>query len=94
MKMRSISLKKDKKGALSLGAVPGAVQTLVIIGIFLAVGALVLAGVKAQTTAGSNAENVTADAESSLVSIGDFMSLIGLIVAAAVILGLVFVIGR
>lgn len=85
---------RGKKGALNLTEVPGAVQTLVVIGIFLAVGALVLAGVKDQTTADSNAYNVTEDAEGGLTSIGDFMSLIGLIVAAAVILGLVFVIGR
>ena len=86
MKLKSrTSLKKDKRGVLSLASVPGAIQTLVIIGIFLAVGALVLAGVKDQTTAGSNAHNVTTDAEGSLTSMGDFMSLIGLIVAAAVI---------
>ena len=51
------------------------------VGIFLAVGALILAGVKDQTTAGTNAFNVTEDAESGLVSLGDFQSLIGLVVA-------------
>lgn len=79
--------------AMRLTEVPAAVQTLVIIGIFLAVGALILSGVQDQTTADSSAYNVTADAMSGLESIGDFQSLIGLVVAAAVILGLVFVIG-
>jgi len=79
--------------AMRLTEVPAAVQTLVIIGIFLAVGALILSGVQDQTVTGSDAFNVTGDAMDGLSSIGDFQSLIGLVVAAAVILGLVFVIG-
>jgi hypothetical protein len=92
--MKLSSLSKHKKGSLTLGSVPGAVQTLVVIGIFLAVGALVLEGVGDQTVADSNASIVVDDATSSLLAVGDFMGLIGLIIAAAVILGLVFVIGR
>jgi len=79
--------------AMRLSEVPAAVQTLVVIGIFLAVGALILAGVQDQTTANSTAYNVTEDALGGLASLGDFQSLIGLVIAAAVILGLVFVIG-
>jgi hypothetical protein len=89
MKIQPLS----KKGQLSLGQVPNAVQLLVVIAIFLAVGALILAGVKDQTTENTNAYNITEDAESGLVALGDFQSLIGLVIAAAVILGLVALIG-
>jgi|TARA_Y100000296_G_scaffold8197_1_gene9715 hypothetical protein len=83
----------NKKGQMSLGQVPNAVQLLVIIGIFLAVGAMILEGVKDQTTTGSNAYNTTEDAEGGLGTLGDFQGLIALVVAAAVILGLVALIG-
>lgn len=66
---------QSKKGQMSLGQVPNAVQLLVVIGIFLAVGAMILDGVKTNTTAGSNAFNITEDAESGLISMGNFQSL-------------------
>lgn len=86
---------RGKKGQLSLGQVPGAVQLLIVITIFLAIGALILAGVEDQTDGDVTdpAWNVTIDGLAGLQSLGDFQGLIGIVIAAAVILGLVALIG-
>tara|TARA_Y100000310_G_scaffold183969_1_gene184125 strand:- start:398 stop:676 length:279 start_codon:yes stop_codon:yes gene_type:complete len=85
----------NKKGQMSLGQVPGAVQLLVVIAIFLAVGALIVQSVQDNDAIedGSTAYNVTDSGLSGLESLGDFQSLIAIVIAAAVVLGLVALIG-
>ena len=85
----------NKKGQMSLGQVPGAVQLLVVIAIFLAVGALIVQSVQDNDAiaAGSTAFNVTSSGLAGLESLGDFQSLIAIVIAAAVVLGLVALIG-
>ena len=85
----------NKKGQMSLGQVPGAVQLLVVIAIFLAVGALIVQSVQDNDAIadGSTAFNVTSSGLAGLESLGDFQSLIAIVIAAAVVLGLVALIG-
>lgn len=85
----------NKKGQMSLGQVPGAVQLLVVIAIFLAVGALIVQSVQDNDAiaVGSTAFNVTSSGLAGLESLGDFQSLIAIVIAAAVVLGLVALIG-
>lgn len=87
---------KSKKGQMTLSQVPNAVQLLVIIGIFLAVGALIVQEVQDQDSIrglNNTAFNVTEGALEGLASLGDFQSLFGIVIAAAVVLGLVALIG-
>lgn len=80
---------KNKRGVLSLGDVQGAVITLVIIGIVLTISLLVMAELSTQSTAGSFARNATTEAEQGIGTVADFQSIFGIVIAAAVVLGLV-----
>ena len=81
--------KMNKRGVLSLGDVQGAVIALVVIGIILTVSLLVLTELETQSTAGTFARNATVEAEQGLDTIASFQSIFGIVVAAAVVLGLV-----
>lgn len=86
--------KMDKKGLVRIGEVPGVVILLITIGIFLAVGAIILTEVQSTdvVTTGDDAYNATDDALSGLDTLSSFQTVIAVVVAAAVILGIVFLI--
>ena len=82
------ALGKDKRG-LGIGDLPNLVMILVVAIIFLGVGLLVLDKFHGQLTVGSEAEKAT---NASIVGIGDFsdwIPTIVVVVAAAIILGLI-----
>lgn len=84
-----MQITKSKKGVLSLGDVQGAVISLVVIGIVLTISLLVMAELEGQSTAGTFARNATTEAEEGLDTVASFQSIFGIVVAAAVVLGLV-----
>lgn len=91
-------LMKDKKGAVRINDVPGIIIILVSIGIFLAVGAIIVTEIRDNDIVDPNdtnatyAYNVTEDALSGLDTVSSFQTVIAVVVAAAVILGVVFLI--
>lgn len=78
-------LMKDKKG-LSLGDMYPAVLTIVLIGIVLGVGLYVLNQVEANITGGSSEINTTITGLGGLAS---WIAVIVVVIAAAVVLGIV-----
>jgi len=81
--MRSIL--KNKKG-LSLGDMYPAVLTIVLIGIVLGIGIYVLTQVEANVTGGSAAINTTS---TGLAGLASWIAVIVVVIAAAVVLGIV-----
>ena len=81
--MRSIL--KNKKG-LSLGDMYPAVLTIVLIGIVLGIGLYVLAQVETNISGGSTAINTTITGLGGLAS---WIAVIVVVIAAAVVLGIV-----
>jgi len=86
--------KMNKKGIISLNEVPGVVILLITVAIFLAVGAIILDEMNdnALFTDGSAAMNATTEGLSGLNTLGSFQTIIAVVIAAAVILGIVFLI--
>lgn len=93
---------KNKKGVITLGQAGTVVIVLLTVGIVLVVGLLVLADLKAQvvSTLSLNVSNASSigesfayngsqSAEEGLDVIASFQSIFGIVVAAAVVLGLV-----
>ena len=78
----------NKKGALTLADTPDAVVIFGTIVITLAVIALVVAGVQDQTVVDTAEYNVTVSGLTGLQNMGNFLPVIGLVVIAAVIIGL------
>ncbi len=87
-------MKMSKKGVVRLEDVPAAVLILVTIGIFLGVGALILSEIDSNDkfTEGSAAKNATTNALAGLDDFASFQPIIAIVIAAAVILGVVFLI--
>jgi len=83
--MRDSILKRDKKG-ISLGDLYPAVLTIVLIGIILGIGLYVLNQVEANITGGSAYINTTVTGLGGLAS---WIAVIVVVIAAAVILGIV-----
>lgn len=89
---------KNKRGVLSLNDVPSAVMILVSIGIFLGVGALIISeiqandAINADQTNSSAAFNATSNTLAGLDDLSSFIPIIAIVIAAAVILGVVFLI--
>ena len=83
--MRDSILKRDKKG-ISLGDLYPAVLTIVLIGIILGIGLYVLNQVEANITGGSTYINQTVTGLGGLAS---WIAVIVVVIAAAVILGIV-----
>jgi len=81
--MRSIL--KNKKG-LSLGDMYPAVLTIVLIGIVLGIGLYVLAEVESNITGGSSQINTTI---TGLGGLANWIAVIVVVIAAAVVLGIV-----
>jgi len=90
--------KNNKKGIVRLNEVPDVVLVLVSIAIFLGVGALILSEIQSNDTVDPNdtnstaAYNVTNEGLSGLATLGSFQTIIAVVIAAAVILGIVFLI--
>lgn len=79
------SLLKNKKG-ISLGDLYPAVLTIVLIGIILGLGLYVLNQVESKITGGSSYINTTV---TGLGGLADWIAVIVVVIAAAVILGIV-----
>lgn len=84
----------NKKGVITLGEAPTIVLVLVTLAIFLAVGALVLAEIQSNDliTTGSVAENATLAGLAGLETLASFQTVIAVVIAAALILGIIFLI--
>ena len=83
--MRNILNMKDKRG-LTLGDMYPAVLTIVLIGIVLGIGLYVLAQVEGNITGGSEQINTTITGLGGLAS---WIAVIVVVIAAAVVLGIV-----
>ena len=83
--MKRLKLKNDKRG-LSLGDMYPAVLTIVLIGIVLGIGLYVLAQVEANITGGSAQINTTI---TGLGGLSSWIAVIVVVIAAAVVLGIV-----
>jgi type II secretory pathway component PulF len=78
----------NKKG-LGVGDMHPIVLALVLVGITLGIGATVIAKFGETMTAGSVAENVTNKTLTALNDFSTWLSIIVIVIAAAIILGLV-----
>lgn len=89
-----MKLRNNKRGVIALNDVPAAVLLLVVIGIFLGIGALILDSMNDNDkfTTGSVALNATENTLAGLDDLSSFVPIIAIVVAAAVILGVVFLI--
>ncbi len=83
--MRSRLTLKDKRG-LSLGDMYPAVLTIVLVGIILGIGLYVLAQVQANISGGSTPINTTI---AGLGGLASWIAVIVVVIAAAVVLGIV-----
>jgi formate/nitrite transporter FocA (FNT family) len=84
--------KLGKKGAFSLGDLPNVALTFVLIGVFFAVGLVILASLQANTTVSSNvAANAAVYKTTTALSEipNNWLLLIAVIVAAAIVIGIV-----
>src|SRR5512133_145229 len=83
---------KAKKGAFSLGDLPDVALTFVLIGVFFAVGLVILASLQGNTTVSSNtaANTAVGNTITALSEIpNNWLLLIAVIVAAAIVIGIV-----
>jgi hypothetical protein len=87
-KLRNKVFPVGRHGQLTLGDTSNAVVIFGTIVITLAVIALVVGGVQDQTTAGTAEFNVSQDGLTGLQNMGDFLPVVGLVIIAAVIIGL------
>ena len=85
---------KNKDGVIQLSDSPNIVLALIVIGIFLAIGSLILTEVRDNPalTANQTAFNATTSALEGLDTLSSFQTIIAVVVAAALILGVVFLI--
>ncbi len=82
-------MKLDKRAQVTLGNAPALVIVLVVIGIVLAIGAVVLEEFSNQLTVNSTAANATEEALKGIDTFASFQSVIAIVLVAALILGLV-----
>ena len=91
-------MKMNKKGAVTLDQVAPVVLILVTIAIFLSVGAMILDEFKTQAEAdystSSTAYNATAEGLAGLQNLAEWQTIIAVVVAAAVVIGLIYLIRR
>lgn len=91
MKLRNLlKLLKQKRGALSLIEMPTAFIILVAGIITVAIGALILNNVMSLTPAGSVANTTVSNGLQALSTGSSLFPVLGIIVVASVIIGLVF----
>ena len=84
--------KLGTKGALSMGDLPNVALTFVLIGVFFAIGIVILASLSANTTVAANNKAQTAvnNTITALVEIpSNWLLLIAVIIAAAIVIGIV-----
>ena len=84
--------KMNKKGAFSLGDLPGVALTFLLVGIFFAIALVILASLATNTSitasnSAATAVNKTIDAVKEIPS--NWLGLIAVIVAAAIVIGIV-----
>lgn len=90
LKMDIMENKMDKKGQMGGGiwALVGIGVAFVVVGIVLAFGLNIMADIKGDFTAGSLEANATADAQEGVAKITAKLPLIGTVVVAVLIIGL------
>ena len=84
--------KMNKKGAFSIGELPSVALTFLLVGIFFAIALVILASLQANTTISSNsAANAAVTKTITAVSEipNNWLLLIAVIVAAAIVIGIV-----
>ncbi len=84
--------KLGKKGAFGLSELPNVALTFVLVGVFFAVGLVILASLQANTTVSSNAAANTAVGKTvtALSEIPtNWLLLIAVIIAASIVIGIV-----
>ena len=82
-------MKLNKRAQVTLGNAPALVIVLVVIGIVLAIGAVVLEEFQSQLTPNSTGANATGEALAGIDTFASFQSVIAIVLVAALILGLV-----
>lgn len=80
---------KTQKNAMPLSALLTAGVTMAVIIIVLVVTQLIVEDLQSETTANTHAYNTTTEGAAALFELADWMPLIGLVIAAAVIVGIV-----
>ena len=78
---------KNKKGAMDLAALAPAAIAFVFVAIVLTIGGDVVSNVEAGQTAGSAAENASLFGLQSIQELSSWLPTIALVVAAAVVIG-------
>ena len=81
--------KIGKKGRYDIGSLPSIGIAFIIIGIVLGAGALVLSKFNDKLTAGSIQSQAVLNASEGIKEVSEFLPTIGIIVAIAVIIGIV-----
>ncbi len=79
----------QRKGAMPLSALLTAGITMAVLVIVLVVAQLIVADLSLETTAGTHARNTTTEGAAGLFELADWLPLIGLVIAASVIVGIV-----
>lgn len=80
-------LSRSKKGAMTLGDLAPAAIAFVFVAVVIAIGADVLASIQSGQTSGSQAYNATGEGLSALGELGSFLPTVALVIAAAVVIG-------
>lgn len=84
--------KMDKKGMMGLTELPNVALTFVLVGVFFAIGLVILASLQANSTISSNsaANSAVAKAITATSEIpSNWLLLIAVIIAAAIVIGVV-----
>jgi uncharacterized membrane protein len=91
-KKEKFLLKNSKKGAFSLSDLPQVALVFLLIGVFFAVALVILASLQSNTTVSSNS-NANAAVAATITAVSEipnnWLLLIAVIVAAAVVIGIV-----
>lgn len=78
---------KNKKGAMTLSDLAPAAIAFVFIAVVISVGSEVLGGVQADQTSGTAEYNATENGLESMGELSSWLPLIALVIAAAVVIG-------
>lgn len=87
MKNKGVNQKMQNKKGLSLGDMPVAAITLVLIAVVLGVGANILTNVQSTQTANSTAYNASASGLTALAQLASWQNTIAIVIAAAIVIG-------
>lgn len=80
-------MKTNKKGAMTLSDLAPVAIAFVFVAVVIGVGATVLSSIKAGQTANSTAANTTQSGLDSLDELGGWLPTIALVIAAAIVIG-------